>query len=122
MPRRSGDKNQLWDNFAVGVSGVSNVAELPRRIESFAIYVTTSAATTVSVEVAHSGDLNSDGTLSDANAGVWYVSYYLNTPLQIVFASAGSASMIVPDFVPGWIRLRSTAAATITAGWEGIGE
>ena len=118
MPRRSGDKNAFWDNASVGVGGTSTAVELPRGVDNLAIYITVDAATTVSLEVAHSGDITSEGLLPDGNAGVWFPLYYTNILVQNVFAGAGSVAILVPDFAAGWVRLKSSAAAVITAGWE----
>lgn len=124
MPRRSGATNKFWNNAAVGINGVSTAAILPRGSEQIAIYVTVSAATTISVEVAHHGNLTADGQEPDQSSppANFFQLYYIDSPVQIVFASAGSAAIIIPDFEPEWVRLRSSAAATITAGYEITGE
>lgn len=116
--RRSGSPTSFWNNVSVGVSGVSTAVEVMRDSDQFCVFITSSGATTVSLEVAHSGAINADGTLTDLVVSDWGQLYYINTPVQMVFSSAGSVAMIVPDFEPGWVRLRSSAAATITAGHE----
>jgi hypothetical protein len=122
--RRIGSPIAFWNNAAVGINGTSAAIMLPRGGEQCAFYVTTSAATTISVQVAHHGVLSIQGVEPDESAVPtnWFLLYYINTPAQIVFAAAGSISMIVPDFEPAWIRLQSSAAATITAGYELSGE
>lgn len=104
--------------MAASANSVSTAVEVMRDTDQLAIYITSSGATTISLEVAHSGAVNPDGTGSDSNASDWGQLYYLDTPIQIAFTSAGSLAMIVPDFEPGWIRLRTSAAATLTAGHE----
>lgn len=119
MPlRRSGNPTSLWNNVAVSANGTSNAVELARSADQIAIYITVSGATTVSLETAHSGAVTSEGVLSDTATSDWGQLYYIDTPLQIQFTAAGSVSWIVPDFEPGWIRLRSSNAVTITAGHE----
>lgn len=122
--RRTGSPTSFWNNVAVGVAGVSNVVEVPRGAEQVAVFVTVSAATTVTVQIAHHGANTSQG--SEPDHGVlptnFFNLYYINTACQIVFAAAGSIAMIIPDFEPNWIRLSSSAAATITAGHEVTGE
>lgn len=116
--RRSGSPTSFWNAAAVGAAGTSTPVEVMRDADQIAVFITVSAATTVSIECAHSGTVNADGTNTDANANNWGQLYYIDTPAQMVFASAGAVAWIIPDFEPGWIRLRSSAAATITAGHE----
>lgn len=121
MPRRSGDKNQFWDAVVVGANGTSTAVELPRAMDSLALYITTSGATTITLQASHSGDITAEGLLPDTNSGTWADVTYIDVPIQKVFAGAGSAVILIPDFVPGWIRLFNlTAGVTITAGWETI--
>lgn len=121
MPRRAGDINAFWDNVAVGAGGTSNVVELPRGIDHLALWITVSGATTVSLEAAHSGEVTSEGILPDTNAANWAQIVYTNVPVQHIFAGAGSICLMIPDFEPAYIRLKSTSAVTITAGWEAAG-
>jgi hypothetical protein len=116
--RLSGDKNAFWDNAAVGAGGTSAAIELPRGGEQFTIYVAASAATTITVQVAHSGDLSTEGILSDPNAGTWHNLNYVNTPVTLAMAGSDAKAMQIPDFNSRWVRLSSSGAATITAGWE----
>jgi len=122
--RRTGSPTSFWNAASVGIGGNSSVVEIPRGAEQIGIYITVSAATTISAQIAHHGVLNPDGTEPDHSTlpTSWFQLYYINTPVQIVFSSAGSAALIVPDFEPNWIRLSSSAAATITAGHEVTGE
>ncbi len=119
--RRAGDKDSLWGNVVTGAAGVSTAIEIPRGAESLAVYITVSAATTVKLQVAHGGDYSAEGILSDTADTVWHDVYYAGTLQQIVFAAGGSAVLMVPDWVSGWIRLVSSASVTATAGWETTG-
>lgn len=119
MPtRRSGDLNAFWNNTSVLANGVSSSVEVPRGIENLALWITVSAATDVSLEASHSGDVTSEGVLPDTNAANWALVYYVAEPIIVQFMVAGSACVLIPDFEPAYIRLRSSAAAIITAGWE----
>jgi hypothetical protein len=121
--RRSGSPDSLWKNATVGVNGKSTAVLLSRATDQLAVYITVSAATTVTLEVAHHGALTPEGNEPNQASppASWFTCYYVNTAVQIAFASAGSAAIIVPDFEPAWIRLSSSAAATITAGHEVTG-
>ena len=113
---RYGDRNSFWDNAAAGANSVSNAVELSRSSENLAIYVTVGGATTITVEAAHPGDVTNEGILADGAAGDWGQVVYNVDPIQFVFAGAGSRVLLVPDFAPSWVRLRTSAAVTITAG------
>jgi hypothetical protein len=117
MARRRGDVNQFWNNAAVGIGGVSAIVSIGNEVNQVAIFTTVSAATTVKVQVAHSGDMTAEGILPDGTPVTFFDLFYLNTAVTQVFSAGGSAAMIIPDFAPQWIRLVSSAAATITAGW-----
>lgn len=119
--RRVGDFNAFWNNVAVGIDGVSSAIEIPRAAANLVIYATVSGATTLNVQVAHAGEPNLEGYIPDTPQATWHNLLYTNIPCQLVFAGAGSAATIIPDIVPGFYRLQSTAAATITAGWEAGG-
>lgn len=119
--RRVGDKNAFWDAATTGAAGVSTAVEVARGLEQFAVYVTVSGATTITVQVAHHGDVTSEGLEPEGNVGVWHDLYYLDTAISTVFAAAGSRVLMIPDFAPAWVRLKSSASVTATAGWEGTG-
>lgn len=116
--RRAGNKTALWNAAVTGVAGKSNVIELPRFGEVLALYITVNGATTVSLEAGSSADVNADGTLADTTPSSFFPVFYLATAVQNVFAGSGSACILVPDFVPAFIRLSSSASVTATAGWE----
>ncbi len=119
--RRSGDKNALWDNAVTGAGGFSNPVEVARGAEALAIYITVSGATTVKLQAAHSNDVTAEGVSPDAPDTVWHDVVYTNVACSNVFSGAGSVALIIPDFVPGWIRLSSSASVTATAGYETTG-
>jgi hypothetical protein len=119
--RRSGDKNALWDNAVTGAGGFSNPVEIARGAEALAIYITVNGATTVKLQAAHSGDISSEGVMPDTADTVWHDVICTNVAASYVFAGAGSVALIIPDFVPGWIRLASSNSVTATAGYETTG-
>lgn len=116
--RRSGSKTALWNAAVTGINGKSNSIELPRWGDQLAIYITVNGATTITVEVGQSADINTDGTLADTAPSTWFPLFWNQTQVQNVFAGSGSASIIVPDFVAAFVRLSSSASVTATAGWE----
>jgi hypothetical protein len=126
MPRRAGSPTAFWNNAAVGVNGASSAILMARDFQQISIYVTSSAATTITVEAAHHGALTPEGNEPDASTppATFGTLFYMNdaTPVRLVLAGAGTQALIVPDFAPAWIRLRSSAAATITAGFELAGD
>lgn len=119
--RLRGDKDAFWNNIAVGVGGISNIVDVGREVEQVGFFVTVSAATTITIQVAHEGDVTSEGILPEGPDTVWFDLFYTNNaqPVQLVFAAAGSAMVILPDVAFMHCRLKSSAAATITAGWQG---
>lgn len=119
MPlRRAGNPTSLWNNSAASAGSVSGVVELARKSSQIAFYLTVSAATLITLESAHSGGINPDGTSNDTFTPDWGQVYYIDTPLQINFTASGSVTWIIPDFEPGWVRLRTSNAVTISAGHE----
>jgi hypothetical protein len=83
------------------------------------IYVTSSGSTTVSVEVAHSGNLTSEGILPEGTPGTWHALTYTGITMSIAFAGAGSTALMIPDVPFGLVRLSNlTGAVNLTAGWE----
>lgn len=124
MSRLRGDKNQFWNAAAVGSGGKSAVVDIGRSTDQITIFVQAGAATTITVEVAHMGDITSEGVLPEEDDSVWYpLSYIASTqPVQYVFAGAGNAAFIIPDIVFMHVRLSSSAAVTLTAGWMAVGD
>lgn len=118
--RRSGRATALWNNASAGANSFSNAVELQRGAENLTLFVSASAATTVSLQVAHSSEVTSEGVNPDASDANWMDAFYVNTAsaIQLVFAGSGKAALLVPDFGPGWIRLKTSAAVTLTAGYE----
>lgn len=136
---RAGSATAFWDGTStfnqstnpgggvtVSAGGTSKKVIMARGAEQVTLFVTVSAATTVSLEAAHHGALTAEGNEPDASSppadAAFGTVYYINTPCSITFASAGTVAMIIPDFEPAWVRLRSSAVATITAGFELTGD
>ncbi len=118
--RLRGDKDQFWNNIAVLANGTSNAVDLGRGIEHIVLFVTASAATTISVQVAHTGDITSQGILPDDAPSTWFDLFRSDTGTAVSFAvGPGSRALIVNDLAVMHMRLLSSAAATITAGWLG---
>jgi hypothetical protein len=115
--RPRGRATAFWNNAATGANGVSNAANLGRAGANVLLFITVSAATTITVEVGHIGDASSEGVLPEGDASTWFPLYYLNDQISIVFAAAGSRAVILPDVATQNMRLRSTNAVTATAGW-----
>jgi len=88
--------------------------------------VTTNAATTISIEVAPRFTTSGEGVWSEEESGAtWYTLVTPGasaSPVQHVFGTAGSAAILISDFVPGQVRLKTSGAATLTAGYETIGD
>lgn len=120
-PRQTGDRNVFWNNEAVGVNGTSQAVELSRGVERIALHVTVAGATTIKLQASHTGDVTPEGILPDSNTGVWGDVQYTNIPMSWSLA-AGSHVLIVPDLPVRWVRLHSSAATTITAGFEAMGD
>lgn len=135
--RRHGSLTAFWNSTAVtagGAGGTSSVVEVGRMSGDMAIYVISSGALTCKVQVAHSGaeaagigtDAGPTGSANVATApyDAWFDLYYTGSAaanlMQVVLAGAGNASLIIPDFSSGWVRLVATAgtAVTVTAGYE----
>jgi hypothetical protein len=124
MTRIRGDKNQFWNAAAVGVGGKSAVVDIGRSTDQITIFATVSGATTLSVEIAHMGDITSEGILPEEDDSIWFPLSYVNsgTNTSLVFAGAGNGAWIIPDIAFMHCRLSSSAAATITAGWQAVGD
>lgn len=140
MPTRiHGSPTGFWDGtttfnqvtnpgggLTVGVGGTSKPQNIARGNDEMMIYVTVSAATTVTVEVGHHGAPTAEGSEPDAATppATFHQLHYTSTatPVQLVFAGAGSFAIQIPDIAFNWIRLRTSAAANITAGWEASGD
>ena len=122
-------------NVPAGPSTFSAPQEIGRSADNFSFYVqVTSApafATQWVLQAAHSGSFSSEGVFADpdSTAYVWHDAWYLGTVgsgnstfIRIDIPSGGGAVMsLVPDFTPGWVRLRradTNGAVTVIAGWE----
>lgn len=122
--RLRGDKNQFWNNVVTGAAGKSSVADIGRSTDQITIFATVSAATTISLEIAHMGDISSEGVLPEEDDSIWFPLSYINSGsnTSFVFAAAGSAAWIIPDISFMHVRLSSTNSVTATAGWMAVGD
>lgn len=111
----------ITSHEAIGAGATTREAEIGRA-ESLVIFVSVDGASTISVEAAISSDSfakDQPSQVSDIGEN-WYPLYYLDTPISVVFAGAATRAIIIPDAVPGWLRLRSTNAINMTAGFEAL--
>jgi hypothetical protein len=141
MPlRRTGSPTAFWDGAttfnqatnprggsAVSAAGTSQAVLIPRGGESLALFISVSGASTVSLEAAHHGANTAEGNEPDSKnppaTGLFYPVSYIGTAVSAVFAGAATICILVPDFAPGWIRLRSSQGPiNITAGYEVVGD
>ena len=123
MIRRHGEPDGFWGSGttkeATGASQASRAVQLGQAVDQFVFYVAVDAATTVTVQVAHSGEPTIDGTGPQPPAASSYMNlYWLDKPISVTFSGAGSTALIVPDFTPGWVRLVSSNNVNCLAGWE----
>ncbi len=121
---RAGNLSAFWNNATTGAGTASTAVEISRSTEHIVIYVTVSGANTITVEVTPTTGTNAEGVWAESGT-VWY--QLVNpgttaTPVQHVFAGAGSAAIQIPDFVAKAVRLKSSASVTATAGYETIGD
>ena len=107
---------------AVLSNGYSKALYMNEATNSFALVISVSAATTISLLAAHSSQLTAEGDEPDhstAPGNSYFGQVYWNsTAIQIQFTSSGVAYIQVPDFVAGWTMLQSSGAANIWAGFE----
>lgn len=122
----------------VGVTGsnsFSKIAEIGHSADDFAIYISVTGSpafvTDWVLQASHSGGWTSEGVYQDKDslAQSFHDAWYLGTTgtgnstlIKISIPSGGGAIMsIIPDFSPGYVRLKRTdanGAVTVTAGWE----
>lgn len=107
---------------AVLSNGLSSAVYLDEATDKLGVLVSVDAATTISLLAAHSSQLNVEGDEPDhstaPSSSLFYPVQWNGTVSSIAFAGAGSAYWVIPDFVPGWVMLKSSGAANIIAGYE----
>lgn len=126
---RTGSPTAFWNAVAsVASSSTSNIVNVARWNEQIVIYVKCDQGATVfNVEVAHHGALTADGNEPDesskpADANFYPLNYLLET-MVITTNASGVGTILIPDFEPEWVRLRSVSLTTnVTAGYEATGE
>jgi|SRR6476646_4394570 len=86
------------------------------------VLLNVSAATTITVLAAHSSQLSASGDEPDRSTApadsLFYPVQWNSTSSALTFAGAGTASLLIPQFIPGWVKLASSGAANIIAGYE----
>ena len=124
MAGRRSNPTAFWDDEATGVNTASAVVQVGEGIEMLLLNLTVSAAATISVECALDPPVNSEGIRPDFDplTATWGPLFYLGTAISHVFSSGGTAMLIVPDFTPLHLRLKSSANVTATAGYEAKGD
>jgi hypothetical protein len=108
---------------AVGVGGLSRAVYLDTAIDiGLGVLLDVGAATTITVLAAHSSQLSPSGDEPDRStaptASLFYPVQWNATSSALTFAGAGTAYLLIPQFIPGWVRLKSSAAANIIGGYE----
>lgn len=126
--RRVGNATAFWNNVSAGAGTLSNKVHVARDITQVTIYIKNgTTGSTFDVMASHFGSLTPEG--NEANYGsppadaAFYPITYTNIPMSFTLLASATIAVIIPDFSPGWICLRSSAtSAPTTAGWEGTGE
>ena len=123
MIRRHGQPDGFWGSGTTkeltGVNGASRAVALGQATEQFVFYVAVDGATTIKVQVAHSGEPSADGTGPQPPASSAYQDlYWVTTQVQFTFSGAGAIASTIPGFAPGYVRLVSSNSVNCLAGWE----
>ena len=129
--RRRGYRKGYWDTATVSANAISLAGEIGRNGagEQFCIYITVDKASTFQIQVAHTGDIASDGTGTDQEAldlslaANWYDLGIQGVNQVITFTGAGNQAYMIPQFEPNWVRLKclTGSSVAVTAGWEAWG-
>lgn len=109
---------------AVTLGTFSKKVYVNESLMNFAFLVNVSATAVVSLWAASSTQLNPEGDSPDrsvAPADALFAPVQWNaTPASASITGAGSAYIIVPDFVAGWTALKSSTSVNIWAGYEAL--
>lgn len=108
---------------AVLANGLSRAAYLDTAVDiGLGILLNVSAATTITVLAAHSSQPTVEGDEPDRSTppanNLFYPVQWNATSSALTFAGAGTAYLLIPQFIPGWVRLQSSNAANIIGGYE----
>jgi hypothetical protein len=108
---------------AVLAGGHSRAVYLDTAIDiGLGVLLDVSAATTITVLAAHSSQLTSSGDEPDRSTppadSLFYPVQWNATSSALTFAGAGTAYLLIPQFIPGWVKLSSSGAANIIGGYE----
>lgn len=123
MIRRHGQPDGFWGvgttQEVTGAGGASRAVQLGQAVSQFIVYLDVSDATVITIQAAHSGEPDVDGTGPQLPESSTYKNLYWKAdPMTITFTGSGSRAVIVPDFTPGWVRLTSSNSVSCLAGWE----
>lgn len=102
----------------------SNKLYINESVMNFALLVSVSGATDITLWAANSTQLNPEGDSPDRSVVpadvLFHPVQWNNTASKITFTGSGSAYMIVPNFVCGWTAVQSSNAVNIYAGYEAL--
>ena len=124
MIRRHGQPDGFWGvgttQEITGADGASRAVQLGQAVSQFIVYIDVSADTEITIQAAHSGQPDIDGTGQQPPDPSTYKNlYWKDDEMTIKFdASHRSKAVIIPDFTPGWVRLISSKSVSCLAGWE----
>lgn len=147
MPtRRSGTPTAFWDGtttynastnpvggVAVSAGGLSKKVRIGRDMDQVALFITNGTTASIFTPlIAHSGSLTAEGNEPDetnppADAAFMPI-YYAGSVVAGGIATPSLASgvaavLMIPDWVAGWIVLRSSGGGgPVTAGYEAVGQ
>lgn len=140
---RRGSRVAFWGtinastNAATGVTvnanDVSSAVLVGRETNMFCWYVSSSGASSFQLQVAHVGEFSAQGIVPDPDdiTKVWHDLWYIgnsnvgnSTPNVITFTASGAIASLIPDFEPGYVRLKCLTGTTVTviAGFEAWGD
>jgi len=124
--RRHGVINGFWGFDSItkentGVNGTSRPQFFGFAVDQIALFVQADMPTDITVQVAHTPALTSDGVNPSDVPTNWGDLYYINTGTAVTMSMvSGTRVLIIPDFVPGWVRLKSSNDVGCLAGWETV--
>lgn len=118
------DASGVPQQAAITGATFSNKLYINESVMNYALLVSVSGATDITLWAANSTQLNPEGDSPDRSVvpadTFFHPVQWNSTPSKITFASSGSAYMIVPNFVCGWTAVQSSNAVSIYAGYEAL--
>lgn len=118
----------FWNNEVAGGDEYSAVARTGWGYDNFAVFLTVSGATVITLCIANdeppsSENIPVDSPHYEATTSIFLPAFYLDTELKWTFSGSGSQAILIPDFTPLYSRLKNTTAGvTITASWLASGD